>query len=395
MLTALGVSNSAAGNGARKLLQVEVVAPTIRPAGAITSSSLNVPGSTIIPPMAVDGRVHTMDGNLAKNPDGTVATVKGCSAISALATDSGSTQLEQGLNQIRLNIVNTANASCTSSGGSISPNTCTPGLAWVRGTSSSPRFSTGSSTSGSNTSGSDGGSNSGPDGGSSSGSDGHDDGSKSNGSSSAIYTTLDLSAPQLYGLPSTSTVAGPFIGNPGNQSDPTLYQPPGTQTVGDEISAVKNLVLASQGQANYFSISPAGLGMNNSFGSSDPSNPVAAIVVDATTDSSTAFTVPANTVLTGTGVLVITNALEVYGTLRWNGIVLVKSAAGHVTIAQGAQGAINGALLLAPGATFNFPGGSLPSGQSPSFTVNYSCDAIDLPFKSLPFKVVAAAEGSN
>jgi hypothetical protein len=350
---------------------------------------LVVPSSTIIPAMTVDGRVHTLNGNLpALNPDGTVPTVKGCSPISALATDNGSTQLEQALNQIRLNIVNAANTSCTSSGGSISPNTCTPGLAWVRGTGSNFRFSTGSSTSGSNTSGSDGGS------GSNSGSDGGHDGSRSNSSSSVSYTTLDLSAPQLYGLPATNTTAGPFIGNPGNQTDPTLYQPPGTQTVSDEISAVQNLVAASQGN---ISLSSTALGINDSFGSSDPANPSAAIVVDATptTNNSTPFTIPAGTTLTGTGILVVTNALEIYGTLRWNGIVLVKSSSGHVTIAQSANGAINGALLLAPGATFNFPGGSLPSGQSPSFTVNYSCDAIDLPFKTLPFKVVATAESSN
>jgi hypothetical protein len=390
MLTALAVSHGASGpNGARKLLQVEVVAPSIRPAGAVTASSLNVPTSTVIPAMAMDGRVHRLDGTLATNPDGTVATISGCSPISALATDTGASQLSQALNQMRMNIVATANSSCYPDGSSIGSNKCTPGLAWVRGTSSTPRFSTGTSTSGftSGPSGSDGGS---------SGSDGGHDGSKTSGGSSSLsYTNLDLSAPQLYGLPAGATAQfGPFIGRPGNQTDPTVYQPAATQTVGDEITAVRNLVAAGQSQANYFSVSPAGLGVNNSFGSSDPNNPSAAVVVDSTTDTSTVFSIPANTTLIGTGVLVVSNALEVYGTLKWNGIVLVNSPTGHVTIAPNAQGFINGALLLAPGATFNFPGGS--AGQSgPSFNIRYSCDAIDLPFSPLPFKVVASAETSN
>jgi hypothetical protein len=403
MLTALAVSHGASGpNGARKLLQVEAVAPSIRPAGAVTASSLNVPSSTMIPAMAMDGRVHRLDGTLATNPDGTVATISGCSPISALATDTGTSQLSQALNQMRLNIVSTANASCYADGSSIGSNKCTPGLAWVRGTSSTPRFSTGStSTSGSNTSGSDGGSSgssgsSGSDGGhDGSGTSGSDGSKTSGGSSSVSYTNLDLSAPQLYGLPAGATAQfGPLIGRPGNQPDPTVYQPPATQTVSDEITAVRNLVAAGQGQGNYFSVSPASLGISNSFGSSNSSTPSSAVVVDATTDTSTVFSIPANTTLIGTGVLVVTNALEVYGTLKWNGIVLVNSSTGHVTIGPNAQGFINGALLLAPGATFNFPGGS--AGQSgPSFNIRYSCDAIDLPFSALPFKVVASAETSN
>jgi hypothetical protein len=390
MLTALAVSHGASGpTGARKLLQAEVVAPSIRPAGAVTTSSLSVPSTTVIPAMAMDGRVHKLDGTLATNPDGTAATINGCSPISALATDTGASQLSQSLNQqIRFNIVAAANASCNADGSSIGSNKCTPGLAWVRGTSSTPRFSTGSTTtSGSNTSGSDGGG---------SGSDGGHDGSRTSGSSTSVsYTNLDLSAPQLYGLPAGSAAqTAPFIGRPGNQPDPTVYQPPATQTVGDEINAVRNLVAARQGQGNYFSVSPASLGINNSFGSSDPNNPSAAVVVDASMDTTTVFSIPANTTLSGTGVLVITNALEVYGTLKWNGIVLVTSPTGHVTIGSNAQGFINGALLLAPGATFNFPGGSATQ-SAPAFVVKYSCDAIDLPFNVLPFKVVANAESSN
>jgi hypothetical protein len=381
MLTALATINGASGpNGAKKLLQVEVTAPSIRPAGALTTTSLAMPSNTGIPALAVDGRVHTLYGGLATNPDGSVATVKGCSPIAAVATDSGSAGIAQALNQLRANIVNAANAACSSSGGSSSA--CTPGLAWVYGSGSTPRFytsSSGSNTSGSNTSGSDGGS---------SGGSGHDDGSKSNTSTSVSYTNLDLSAPQLYGQAASSTASfAPFTGKPGNQSDGTIYQPGVTQTVGDEIAAIRNLVAISQGQPNYFTVTSATIG--SSYGSAS-GTPGPAVVVDASSDSS--LTIPAGTTLTGYGVLVVPNALEIYGTLNWTGIVLVNSGAGHVTVGANASGFINGALLLAPGATFNFPSGSA---SSPNFMINYSCDAIDLPFNVLPFKVISTAENSN
>lgn len=397
MLTALATTNGATGpNGARKVLQFEVAAPSIRPAGVLTASLVAAPSSSGIPSLAVDGRVHKLDGSLAINSDGvTLATVKGCSSVAPLATDNGTSALQQALNQLRLNIVNTANSACNSSGTS---GGCTPGLAWVRGTASTPRFFTSTSTSGSNTSGSSsGGSSTSSTTGSSSGSTsgstsgGHDGGSKSSGGSGSVsYTNLDLSSPQLYGLSPTATAQfAPFIGHAGNQSDATVYQPGAVQTVADEIAAVTNMVKASQGQPNYFTASSATLGLNSSFGSASPTNP--AIVVDAATDTTTVFTIPNGATLTGSGILVITNALEIYGTLKWTGIVLVNSSAGHVTVGSNAAGFINGALLLAPGATFNFPGSSAPN---PNFIISYSCEAIDLPFNTLPFKIVSTAETS-
>jgi hypothetical protein len=396
MLTALATVNGASGpNGAKKLLQLEVVAPSIRPAGALTTSTLNLAstgGSTAIPTMAVDGRVHNLDGSLALTSDGHPATIMGCSPVAALATDTGSNGVEQALNQVRLNIVNAANASCTLSGGSISPNQCTPALAWVR----SKSFSTSSTTSGSNTSGSNtSGSNTSGSGSSGSG-DGHsgdgDDGSRTSGSSGVSYTNLDLSAPQLYGLPAGSTQVAPFIGQPGNQSDGTIYQPGATQTVGNEIAAVNNLVSISRGQPNYFTISSASIGTSTSFGTD--TNPAVVVITDST------LSLQNNASLSGYGVLVVPNALEVgvgsAGTLKWKGIVLINSsvsAPGHVTIGANAQGSINGALLLAPGATFNLPPGSATA--LPNFTVSYSCDAIDRPFNALPFRIISSAETSN
>src|ERR1051326_8086226 len=152
MLTSLAASAQAGGpNGSRKLLRFEVVAPSIRPPGAVTmevgsSTSVNPIPATFnnvpIPATSIDGRVHGLDGSLS--------AAAACSSVAALAANSpqGTASLQNGLNDLRRTIVNAANSSCNADGSSISPNTCTPALAWVRGTDpTNPRFTTASGTS--------------------------------------------------------------------------------------------------------------------------------------------------------------------------------------------------------------------------------------------------------
>lgn len=387
MLTALAVNNTGAvgANVARRLLQIEVVAPSIRPAGVLTAASINLStsGPAGIPPLAVDGRVHKLDGS--------IATGGSCSAVSAIGTDTGSTQLAQALDQMRKNIVDTANNSCNADGSSIGSNFCSPGLWWVRGTDLNTRFVTSVSTSGS-TSGS-------------SGSDGGHGGGDHHGSSSTTtctsttancYQYLNLAASQLFGSAATfathvpnvalpANATAPFVGGSGNQIDPTIYQPGAKQTVADQIAAINNLVAANTGQSNYFLVNSTTLA--GSYGTSDKP----AIVVF--NDSTLSLQTGGITSISGYGVLVVSNALEIGsgGTLNWNGIVLINSASGHVTVNSGANGAINGALLLAPGSVFNM---SNSGSAAPSFRVSYSCEAIDLAFTIQPFKVISTAETS-
>jgi hypothetical protein len=384
MLTALAAPAQAAGpSAARKLLQAEVVAPSIRPAGVLTAASLNLTSSSGgIPPVAVDGRVHKLDGTLAVGGS--------CSAISALGTDNGSSQLEQSLNQMRKSIVDTANLSCNADGTSMGSNICTPGLWWVRGTDSNTRFVTSLSTLGSGSSGDSG--NSGHDGG-----DHHGSGGGSSipcdSTTLSCYTYLNLGAPQLFGVSATTAphvpavglpvnATAPFVGNSGNQLDGAIYQPGAAQTIGNQVAVVNNLVAASLNQANYFTASSTTLAGN--YGSS--TNPAVVVFTDPT------LSLQNGASLTGYGVLVVPNALEISnGTLRWNGIVLINSSSGHVTVNSGANGSINGALLLAPGAVFNLANSA---STAPSFRISYSCEAIDLAFSMLPFKVISTAETS-
>jgi hypothetical protein len=96
--------------------------------------------------------------------------------------------------------------------------------------------------------------------------------------------------------------------------------------------------------------------------------------------------------LSGYGVLVIPSALEISNApLRWTGIVVIKSSSGHVTIGSGASGFINGALLIQPGAALNLLNTTT---TQPSFRLMYSCEAIDLPFASKPFRIISTAETS-
>lgn len=400
MLTSLAVTSQAGTpTGSKKLLRFEVVAPSIRPPGAVTMGAtamapvLGTVGAGI-PSTGIDGRPHKLDG--------TLATGTGCSAIAPLATDSasGSVQLEQALNVVRKTIVDTSNASCRADGTGQNGNICTPGEWWVRGTDAAPRFITSNSgTSNSGTSGSSDSSGRGRDG-DDDGHDGHDHHDDPSGVSDtsgacdpanpACYTNLDLAAPELFAIaavtgahvPSVTFPAdgiAPFTGGHGNQSDASIYQPGSASIVNNGIKAVNDLVNTSIDQPNYFAVSAASLAA--SYGTS--TNPAVVVISDSTLALQNGAT------LSGYGVLVVPAALEISNaTLRWNGIVVVKSAGGHVTINPGATGYINGALLLQPGAVLNL------QNNSGAFRLTYSCEAIDLPFGPKPFRIISTAETS-
>jgi hypothetical protein len=216
-------------------------------------------------------------------------------------------------------------------------------------------------------------------------------------STASCYTNLDLSAQQLFATsnPFSSTFvapSSPFVGGPGNQSAGSMYQSGLTSTLPHEISTLNALVDSSKGQSNYFEVSAANLGP--SYGSQ--SAPAIVKIVN-----SSALTLGNTQSLTGYGVLVVPNDLEINGgTLNWTGIVLVQvppsslSGSAQFKVTAGG-GFINGALLLqsAASSTANLIS-TVPSTSSRpvSFSIFYSCDAIDMAFGSLPFKVLGSSE---
>jgi hypothetical protein len=447
MLTSLAVTPGVAQNASRKLLRSELVAPSIRPPGAITidaaSASVIFSGgaSPGIPTTAIDGRVHKVDGTLA--PTNVTLTdiyqlpavPTRCSAVAAVATDSTqtSTQLAQGMYDLRKAIVQAANASCNVDGSTTTTSTatCTPGMWWVRGTDPSPRFAINPTVSGtSGTTGTSGGTGT-------SGEGGEHHGGSSGGSGTttpppptttttilpggitalcdpsiaSCYVNLDLTAPELLALsatvgslPHVPTVVLPdnpssaFVGGTGNSVDPAIYQTPTSlpNTLPNEVRTLSALVDMNRGQANYFAPTPANL--SPTYGSQ--TNPAIVVITDPGNLTPSLLLQQS---LTGFGVLVVPNDFEIGAGIafNWTGIVLVRGGAAKFVVGAGATGFINGSLMLQPtsgtaGIVQTSTGSS--SGTSPyqstGFRISYSCDAIDMAFNALPFKVISSSESS-
>src|SRR6266571_816410 len=396
MLTSLAASAQIGGpNGSRRLLRFEVVAPSIRPPGAVTLevggsiSSNPVPATfnnVLIPATSIDGRVHGLDLSLSAAPT--------CSSVAALAANSpqAAASLQNGLNNLRFSIVQAANNSCNADGSSISPNTCTPPLAWVRGTATNPRFATTSDTSGTSATSptptptpapSPTSSNSGHDG------HGGDHNatptptptpipsptptpmpvSDCSTSTQSCYTSLDLSATQL-------NPSGLFVGSPGNSGDPAVYQSQNGNIVVNENQAVLDYIAAGKASGtNYYEVASTGLA--TTYGSL--TQPAVVVI----TDSSLKLLGPGVS-LTGYGILEVPNDFEIQNAvLQWTGIVLVRSTSGQFLINTGAAGFINGALMLQAGNQFTLT--TSGTGANP-FKIAYSCDAIDFAMGSSPVK---------
>ena len=397
MLTALAVTPGVAQTAGRKLLRSELVAPSIRPPGAVTmdaASASPVLSDGGIPTTAIDGRVHTLAGILGD------PTTNRCSSVAAVATDNPqtSTQIAQQLDGLRQNIVNAAASSCNADGSSIAPNNCTPGLWWVRGTDLLPRYSINPAGApaptptpiptptpvptptptggGGDDHGHHGGSSGGS--GSSSGTTGTGTGTTGTGTGTtgtgtgtagstgtlsgvptacdpgiaSCYANLDLTAPELLAVSATmaphvpsvvvpDNPSSPFTGGSGNSLDPAIYQ---TQTdlantLPNQVKTLSTLVGLSTGQPNYILTSVANLAQ--SYGNA--TNPAIVVITD-----STGLKLP-KSLTHGFGVLVVPSDFEINGVnFQWTGIVLVQGGSAQFVVGAGATGFINGSLMLQP-----------------------------------------------
>jgi hypothetical protein len=360
------LSSYASSFGARTLTRYEVANNSIRPPGALNLESQESAPSfnngsngtgVRIPPTNIDGRPRDINNNLL--PPG-----NGCAATASMATDSdkSTTDLQGALDDLRSKIVQRANAFCNADGSGAGGNTCTPGLWWVRGTDpTTTRFTQ----------------------------------SNCNATSPNCYKNLNLSAPQLDGVsgqfaPQIPNVvapspngSAPFVGAPGNVD--SLISQVNTSTLQGQISTVTQLVNDSVGQPNYFTIPNSTINSNVTYGSL--TNP--AIVV-ASDPGGLEIQNGAN--VTGYGILVVPNNFQIdAATFDWTGIVLVEPPSGEFRLDTGSTGFINGALLLQANAngTTNV---RTSDSDSNSFTISYSCDAIDLAFRSAPLKIISYSE---
>jgi hypothetical protein len=156
------------------------------------------------------------------------------------------------------------------------------------------------------------------------------------------------------------------------------------------------LVDMNQRQPNYFAPTPANL--SPTYGSQ--ANPAIVVITDPANLSPSLVLQQS---LTGYGILVVPNDFEIAAgvAFNWTGVVLVRGGAAKFVVGAGATGFINGSLMLQPtsgtaGIVQTSTGTS--SGTSPyqstGFRISYSCDAIDMAFNALPFKVISSSESS-
>ncbi len=450
MLTSLAVTPGVTQTAGRKLLRSELVAPSIRPPGAVTMDAASaapiLSGDGGIPTTAIDGRVHTMFGVLG-DPN-----TNRCSAVAAVATDNQqtSTQIAQQLDALRQSIVNAANGACNPDGSPIGTAACSAGLWWVRGTDLAPRYSInpvggapvptptptpvptptplptptpidddgghhhGGSSGGPGTSGTTGTTGT-------SGTTGTTGTSGTTGTTgtagatgpltggitpqcdpgiASCYANLDLTAPELLAVSATmaphvpsvvlpANPSSPFTGGSGNSMDPAIYQTGLPNTLPNQVKTLSGLVSLSVGQANYIATSVANLAP--SYGS--PANPVIVVIQNTALPANDPGLQLASS-LTGFGVLVVPNDFEINNAqLQWTGVVLVQGGAAKFVVGAGATGWINGSLMLQPtlGTAAVI---QTSTSRTSSFRIAYSCDAIDMAFSSLPFKVISSSESS-
>ena len=129
--------------GSRRVIEEIVHVPDFVPTGVVTNDGdglhpdFDDHGSGTgrrIPSFSVDARNHASDGSLSSD----------CPAAVPFATTQAAAQADllAAITTLQREIVTRANAFCLASGSSTADGTCTPGLSWVRGTASLPRFRT-------------------------------------------------------------------------------------------------------------------------------------------------------------------------------------------------------------------------------------------------------------
>ena len=127
--------------GSRRVIEEIVRIPDFVPTGVVTNEGdglhpdFDDHGSGAgrrIPSFSIDGRNHAADGSLSSD----------CPAIVPFATTQAGAQADllTALATLKREIVTRANAFCLASGSSTADGICTPGLFWVRGTTTLPRF---------------------------------------------------------------------------------------------------------------------------------------------------------------------------------------------------------------------------------------------------------------
>ena len=152
----------------------------------------------------------------------------------------------------------------------------------------------------------------------------------------------------------------------------------------NENQAVLDYIAARRASGtNYYEFASTSLNPAQAYGT--PDQPAVLVITDSS--------LKLNANLTGFGILQVPNDFEISSRLQWTGIVMVRSSStspsGQVLINSGANGSINGALMLQALTQFTLTTSSTGAGN---FTISYSCEAIDAAMGNRPLRVVSHTE---
>lgn len=151
----------------------------------------------------------------------------------------------------------------------------------------------------------------------------------------------------------------------------------------NENQAVLDYIAARKASGtNYYELASTSLNPAQAYGA-QPDQPAVLVITDNS--------LKLNANLTGFGILQVPNDFEISSRLQWTGIVMVRSSAtapsGQFLINTGATGTINGALMLQALTQF-----TLNTSSAGTFTISYSCEAIDAAMGNRPLKVISHTE---
>ena len=344
---------SALGQGAdaaRRRIEEIVHIPDFTPAGVVTSDGDGLhpdfddnSGGTgrRIPDFSIDGRNHAASGGLLAS----------CPAISPFATarSSARSDLSAALSSLKRGIVERANSFCQADGGSA----CTPGLFWVRGTDSLPRFRTDACEAG----------------------------------EPGCFLNLDLSASALRADRLPPADRGPFA--PGPAPLVRALSPPQRNHTHKALLDIVGRLPDLPAEKLLFLRSSL-LAGTHTYGTPE------APKVTWIEDGGGPLDLDGGAVVRGAGLLLISRVVRLgRASLNWRGLVLIVDNGDLRVTDAGACGHILGAVVIRDNAVPNqkFDLDRVRAGpRCRPFTVSYSCDAVHRAL-NLFMRTVAFREG--
>jgi hypothetical protein len=341
-LTAVGLGPG----GSERIVEETVQVPDFTPLGVVTSDGDGLhpdfddnSGGTgrRIPDFSIDGRNHAADGTLTPS----------CPDIAPFAATDAAAQndLIAAANELKRQIVTRANAFCLADGSSSGAGPCTPGLFWVRGAETLPRFTD----------------------------------SPCVMADPPCFLNLDLAAPALratavppsLNLPEAPDNRGPFAPSAGTLFVQTLNVAERDRlrtAVGDILARAEDLPDEKRLQITT-SLSSG----SHAYGT------MAEPKVTHIEDGAGALEFSGGAVISGAGVLIIPRPVHLRdATLNWQGVVLIVEDGDLRVEAAAACGQVVGAIVIRDDATPDrkLDLDRIERGACSPFALHYSCETV-------------------